>query len=79
VEHQVPTKEQARGVWASLYPLGGLIGPAALLASAAFAAYLIGSMLMARVATTNVREARKTARLRNVQMALRPRIEARVR
>ncbi|WP_427165976.1 hypothetical protein ACQF4J_16690 [Streptomyces sp. C1-1] len=74
VEHRVPTREQAHGVWASLYRLGGLLGPAALLASAAFAAYLIGAMLMVRVATVNVQEARKTARLRNIQMALRPRV-----
>ena len=50
------------------------MGPAALLASAAFAAYLIGAMLMVRVATVNVQEARKTARLRNIQMALTPRV-----
>ncbi|WP_413758976.1 hypothetical protein [Streptomyces sp. MMBL 11-3] len=74
VEDRVPTRDQAHGVWASLYRLGGLMGPAALLASAAFVAYLIGAMLMVRVAAVNVQEARKTARLRNMQMALAPRV-----
>ncbi|WP_159104179.1 hypothetical protein [Streptomyces sp. CdTB01] len=74
VEERVPTRERARGVWASLYRLGGLMGPAALLASAAFAAYLVGAMVMVRVATVNVQEARKTARLRTIQMMFRPRV-----
>jgi hypothetical protein len=72
VEHGVPTREQARGVWASLYRLDGLMGPDALLAAAAFAAFLIGAMPMVRVATVKVQEARKTARLRTIQTVLRP-------
>ncbi|MFG2969896.1 hypothetical protein ACGFZS_42155 [Streptomyces sp. NPDC048288] len=74
MERRVPTREQAHGVWASLYRLGGLLGPTGALASAAFAAYLIGAMLMVRVATVNVQEARKTAWLRNMQTAFRPRV-----
>ncbi|MFI6346731.1 hypothetical protein [Streptomyces sp. NPDC050560] len=74
VEHRIPTREQARGVWASLYRLGGLMGSAGLLASAAFAAYLVGAMLMVRVSDVNVQEARKTARLRNIQLTLTPRV-----
>lgn len=74
LEDRVPTSRQAHGVWASLYRLGDLIGPAGVLAAGSFLAYLIGAMLAVRVVTVNAREAPKTARLRIGGTALTPRV-----
>jgi hypothetical protein len=59
LEDRVPTRQQARGVWASLYRLGTVIGPTGVLAAGAFLAYLIGAVLAVRVVTVNAREAPK--------------------
>ncbi|MDJ0466791.1 hypothetical protein [Streptomyces sp. H27-C3] len=71
---RVPTEQQARGVWASLYRLGGLIGPAGILASGSFLAYLIGAMLAVRVVTVNAQEAPKAARFWDARTTLTPRL-----
>ncbi|KUN62088.1 hypothetical protein AQJ46_32740 [Streptomyces canus] len=74
LEDRVPTPQKAHGVWGSLYRLGDLIGPAGVLASGAFLAYLIGAMLAVRVVTVNAREAPKAARFRSGGTALAPRV-----
>ncbi|MFF7868499.1 hypothetical protein ACFZCT_18860 [Streptomyces qaidamensis] len=74
LEDHVPTPQQAHGVWASLYRLGGLIGPAGVLASGAFLAYLIGAMLAVRVVTVNAREAPKAMAFWGGRTALAPRV-----
>ncbi|MFC8365513.1 hypothetical protein ACFUIY_37285 [Streptomyces griseorubiginosus] len=74
LEDRVPTPQQAHGVWASLYRLGDLMGPAGVLAAGSFLAYLIGAMLTVRVVTVNAREAPKAARFRNGGTALTPRV-----
>ncbi|MFE3033375.1 hypothetical protein ACFXKY_17225 [Streptomyces canus] len=74
LEDRVPTPQKAHGVWASLYRLGDLIGPAGVLAAGAFLAYLIGAMLAVRVVTVNAREAPKAARFRSGGTALTPRV-----
>lgn len=71
---RVPTQTEARGAWASLYRLGGLIGPGGVLASAAFLAYLIGAMLAVRVVTVNAQEAPKSARFWDPRTTLTPRV-----
>lgn len=58
-EDRVPTRQRARGVWASLYRLGTWIGPTGVLAAGTFLAYLIGAVLAVRVVTVNAREAPK--------------------
>lgn len=74
LEDRVPTPQRAHGVWASLYRLGDLIGPAGVLASGAFLAYLVGAMLAVRVVTVNAREAPNAARFRSGGTALAPRV-----
>ncbi|MFD4525240.1 hypothetical protein ACFWP7_15215 [Streptomyces sp. NPDC058470] len=74
LEDRVPTPQQAHGVWASLYRLGGLIGPGGVLASVAFLAYLVGAMLAVRVVTVNAREAPKAARFWGAKTDLTPRV-----
>ncbi|MFD3504060.1 hypothetical protein ACFWWT_13465 [Streptomyces sp. NPDC058676] len=71
---RVPTQQQAHGVWVSLYRLGGLIGPAGVLAAGAFLAYLIGAMLAVRVVTVNTQEAPKTARFWDARTTITPRV-----
>jgi hypothetical protein len=44
LEDRVPTSQQAHDVWASLYRLGDVIGPAGVLASGAFLAFLIDAL-----------------------------------
>jgi hypothetical protein len=70
----VPTQQQARGVWASLYRLGNLMGPAGVLAAGAFLAYLIGAMLAVRVVTVNAQEAPRTARFWDARTTITPRV-----
>lgn len=74
LEDRVPMPQQAHGVWASLYRLGGLIGPAGVLASVAFLAYLIGAMLAVRVVTVNAREAPKAAKFWGTRTDVTPRV-----
>jgi hypothetical protein len=71
---RVPTRQQADGVWASLYRLGDLIGPAGVLASGSFLAYLIGAMLAVRVVTVNAQEAPKSARFWDAKTIITPRV-----
>ncbi|MFF1297687.1 hypothetical protein [Streptomyces sp. NPDC058296] len=70
----MPTPQQAHGIWASLYRLGDLIGPAGVLASGAFLAYLIGAMLSVRVVTVNAKEAPKASRFWDARTTLTPRV-----
>lgn len=74
LEDRVPAPQQARGIWASLYRLGDLIGPAGVLASGAFLAYLIGAILAVRVVTVNAKEAPKAARFWDAKTTLTPRV-----
>jgi hypothetical protein len=74
LEDRVPTPQRAHGIWASLYRLGDLIGPAGVLASGAFLAYLIGAMLSVRVVTVNAKEAPKAARFWDARTTLTPRV-----
>ncbi|MHC3471635.1 hypothetical protein ACYF6T_23470 [Streptomyces sp. 7R007] len=70
----MPDPQQAHGVWASLYRLDDLIGPAGTLASGAFLAYLIGAMLSVRVVTVNAKEAPKAGRFWGARTTLTPRV-----
>jgi len=74
VEDRVPTPRKAHGVWASLYRLGELLGPAGVLAAGAFLAYLIGAMLAVRVVVVNTKEAPRAARFWNAKSAFTPRV-----
>jgi hypothetical protein len=44
----IPKRDEAQGVWKSLYQLSATVGTAATLAAVSFAAYLIGSLLEIR-------------------------------
>ncbi|MFJ8957715.1 hypothetical protein ACIRJL_10540 [Streptomyces sp. NPDC102383] len=73
-EDRVPTQQRARGLWASLYRLGDVVGPAGVLASGAFLAYLIGAMLAVRVVTVNAQEAPRAARFWDASRTITPRV-----
>ncbi|MET9406164.1 hypothetical protein ABZX90_10380 [Streptomyces sp. NPDC002935] len=74
LEERVPTRQQAGGVWASLYRLGAVVGPAGVLAAGAFLAYLVGAMLAVRVVPVNTHEAPKSARFWKGGATLTPRV-----
>ncbi|MFI1169083.1 hypothetical protein ACH4UM_37340 [Streptomyces sp. NPDC020801] len=62
LEDRLPTRQQARGIWASLYRLGGLVGAGGVFAAGAFLAYLVGAVLSVRVVTVNAHKAPRTWR-----------------